>query len=236
MTAGASVEMSGDTVSSNLVHGENRPIGSVFAPTPNNDPYPLGNHAENNQNLRLGAAVRLVGAAASTITRSNITDNAFGVLNTTLDGVTANTAAPVSAMNNWWGLRTGTLTRADSRPGGVARRRGALVDDLQPSGTREPGQRLGRRERELPCRRLRFERCHVLPVSLERPVGHRGRRVPDSRGAGRDRRSAELHVERRPARPEHPDVRLILRDDARQRHDRQRSVGQRRRPRRRPPS
>ena len=54
--------MSGDTVSSNLVHGENRPIGSVFAPTPNNDPYPLGNHAENNQNLRLGAAVRLVGA------------------------------------------------------------------------------------------------------------------------------------------------------------------------------
>src|SRR5580765_13272 len=67
VTAGASLEMSGDTVSSSLVHGENRPIGSVFAPTPNNDPYPLGNHAENNQNLRLGAAVRLVGAAASTI-------------------------------------------------------------------------------------------------------------------------------------------------------------------------
>ena len=33
--------------------------------------------------------VRLVGAAASTITRTNITDNAFGVLNTTLDGVDA---------------------------------------------------------------------------------------------------------------------------------------------------
>ncbi|HVR12231.1 MAG TPA: DUF1565 domain-containing protein, partial [Gaiellaceae bacterium] len=110
VTSGASVEMSGDTVSSNLVHGENRPIGSVFAPTPNNDPYPLGNHAENNQNLRLGAAVRLVGAGTSTITRSNITDNAFGVLNTTLDGVTPNAATPVSAMNNWWGLRTGTVT------------------------------------------------------------------------------------------------------------------------------
>ncbi len=110
VTAGASVQMSGDTVSSNLVHGTNSPIGSVFAPTPNNDPYPLGNHAENNQNLRLGAAVRLVGAAASTITRSNITDNAFGVLNTTLDGVTPNTATPVSAPNNWWGLRTGTVT------------------------------------------------------------------------------------------------------------------------------
>src|SRR6266542_7006645 len=102
--------MSGDTVSSNLVHGTHSPIGSVFAPTPNNDPDPLGNHAENNQNLRLSAAVRLVGAAASTITRSNITHNAFGVLKTTLDGVTPNTATPVSATNNWWGLRTGTVT------------------------------------------------------------------------------------------------------------------------------
>jgi hypothetical protein len=110
VTAGSSVQMSGDTVSSNLVHGTGAPIGSVFAPTPNNDPYPLGNHAENNQNLRYGAAVRLVGAGASTITRSNITDNAFAVLNTGLDGVTPNTATPVSATNDWWGLRTGSVT------------------------------------------------------------------------------------------------------------------------------
>ena len=65
-----------------------------------NDPYPLGNHAENNQNLRVAAGVRLVGAAASSITDSNITDNAFGVLNLKADGSTANTAVPVAATNN----------------------------------------------------------------------------------------------------------------------------------------
>ena len=120
VTAGASVQMTGDTVSSNLVHGTGAPVGSVFAPTPNNDPYPLGNHAENNQNLRLGAGVRLVGAAASTISTSNITDNAFGVLNTTLDGTTTNTATPVVAQNNWWGLRDrhGHAADARARPSG----------------------------------------------------------------------------------------------------------------------
>ena len=110
VTAGASVQMSGDTVSSNLVNGSGSPVQSVFAPTPNNDPNPLGNYATNNQNLWLGAGVRLVGAAASTISGSNVTDNAFGVINTTLDGTTANTATPVAAQNDWWGLRTGTVT------------------------------------------------------------------------------------------------------------------------------
>jgi hypothetical protein len=110
VTAGASVQMSDDTISSNFVHGDGAPVASVFAPTPNNDPYALGPHAENNANLRLGAGVRLVGAAASTIRTSNITDNAFGVLNTTSDGVTNNTATPVQAQNNWWGLRTGAVT------------------------------------------------------------------------------------------------------------------------------
>jgi hypothetical protein len=110
VTGGATVHMSDTTISSNFVHGDGAPVGSVFAPTPNNDPYPLGNHAENNQNVRLGAGVRLVGAVGSTISKNNITDNAFGVLNTTLDGTTANTASPVLAQNNWWGLRTGTVT------------------------------------------------------------------------------------------------------------------------------
>jgi hypothetical protein len=110
VTAGASVQMSGDTISSNLVNGTGSPIQSVYAPTPANDPYPLGDHAENNQNLRLGAGVRLVGAAASAIADSNITDNAFGVLNTTLDGTTANTATPVLARGDWWGLRAGAVT------------------------------------------------------------------------------------------------------------------------------
>jgi hypothetical protein len=110
VTAGASVQMSDDTISSNLVHGEGAPVASVFAPTPNNDPYPLGNHAEHNANLRLGAGLRLVGAAASSITDSNIADNAFGVLNTTADGVANNTATPVQAQRDWWGLRTGAVT------------------------------------------------------------------------------------------------------------------------------
>src|SRR6185436_15612090 len=108
VTAGASVQVSGSTITSNLVQGANAPIGSVFAPTPNNDPFALGNHAENNQNLRLGAGVRLVGAAASSVTRTNITDNAFGVLNTTLDGLGNNAATPVAAQNDYWGLRVGS--------------------------------------------------------------------------------------------------------------------------------
>lgn len=110
VTAGAAVQMSGDTVSSNLVNGTGSPVQSVYAPTPDNDPYPRGDNATNNQNLWLGAGVRLVGAAASSITGSNITDNAFGVINTALDGTTANTATPVAAQNDWWGLRTGTVT------------------------------------------------------------------------------------------------------------------------------
>src|SRR5262249_25014833 len=110
VTAGASVQMTDDTVSSNLVHGDGAPVGSVFAPTPNNDPYSLGNHAENNANLRLGAGVRLVGAAASSITASNITDNAFGALNTGAAGVADTPATPAQAQNNWWGLRAGPVS------------------------------------------------------------------------------------------------------------------------------
>ena len=115
VTDGASVEMTGDTVSSNLVNGTGAPIQSVYAPTPNNDPYPLGDHAENNQNLRLAAGVRLVGAGSSSITDSNITDNAFGVLNTTSDGTTPNTT-PVTATNDWWGLRTGSVSLPNPGP------------------------------------------------------------------------------------------------------------------------
>src|SRR5215468_4476682 len=116
VTDGASVRMTGDTVSSNLVNGTGAPIQSVYAPTPNNDPYPLGDHADNNQNLRLAAGVRLVGAGSSSITDSNITDNAFGVLNTTSDGTTPNTATPVTATNDWWGLRTGNVSLPNTGP------------------------------------------------------------------------------------------------------------------------
>ncbi len=116
VTAGASVDISGSTISSNFVHGANAPIGSVLAPTPNNDPFPLGNHAENNQNLRLGSGVRLVGAAASSVTQSNVTDNAFGVLNTTLNGLANNTATPVAAQNDYWGLRVGSSSASIPLP------------------------------------------------------------------------------------------------------------------------
>src|SRR4029079_8997152 len=108
VTAGASVQITGTTISSNLVHGANAPVGTVLAPTPNNDPFTLGNHAENNQNLRLGSGLRLVGAASSSVTQSNVTDNAFGVLNTTLNGLANNTATPVAAQNEYSALRVGS--------------------------------------------------------------------------------------------------------------------------------
>jgi len=43
VTAGASVQVSDTSISSNFVHGTGAPVGSVFAPTPNNDAYALGN-------------------------------------------------------------------------------------------------------------------------------------------------------------------------------------------------
>ena len=89
ITSGASAQLVDDTVSQNLVHGEGAPTAGT----------PL-----NNSNLALGAGVRLVGAGASSIARSNIVDNAYGVLNLQADGTTANTATPVAAENNWWGL------------------------------------------------------------------------------------------------------------------------------------
>ena len=46
VTAGASAQIAGSTISSNFVHGVHAPVGSVFAPTPNNLPFALGNHAD----------------------------------------------------------------------------------------------------------------------------------------------------------------------------------------------
>ena len=66
----------------------------------------------NNANLPLGAGVRLIGAGASTVHTTNITDNAYGIYNVGLDGTTANTATPVNAENNFWGLRTNATLNA----------------------------------------------------------------------------------------------------------------------------
>ena len=90
VTAGSTATITDNTISANLVHGTAAPAyGS----------------ATNNSNLSQGAGVRLIGAGASVIRRSNLTDNAYGVYNVGLDGTTSNTTVPVSAENNYWGLR-----------------------------------------------------------------------------------------------------------------------------------
>lgn len=90
VTAGSSVAVAETLVSQNLVQG-------TLAPT--------RGAAANNANLPLGAGIRLIGGAASVLSKNNIVDNSYGVFNVQLDGVTPNTAVPVRAENNWWGLR-----------------------------------------------------------------------------------------------------------------------------------
>ena len=192
VTAGASVQISGSTITSNLVHGQNAPIGTVLAPTPNNDPFVLGNHAENNQNLRLGAAVRLVGAAASSVTQSNITDNAFGILNTTLDGFLNNSAAPVAAQNDYWGLRVGSSSAPIPLPTpGPA----VWSNPTAPGATFNPpipeNPVNGASAPDANCPAGIMDRLgDVLPVPRQHAVGHGRRRVADPRGPDRADRSA----------------------------------------------
>ena len=86
-----SASITSSSISQNLVNGTGAPSRGT----------PL-----NNANLRLGAGVRLVNAAASTISRSNIVANAYGVYNVLQDGSSANTTTPVVAEDNWWGLNS----------------------------------------------------------------------------------------------------------------------------------
>ena len=92
VAAGARAAVAGSIVSQNLVQGTDAPVR---------------NSATNNANLRLAAGLRLVGADAanSSITRSNIVDNAYGVYNAAADGA-SDAPSPLSAENNWWGLRS----------------------------------------------------------------------------------------------------------------------------------
>ena len=185
VTAGASIQITGTTISSNFVHGANAPIGSVLAPTPNNNPFALGNHAENNQNLRLGAGVRLVGAAASSVTQSNVTDNAFGVLNTTLNGLANNTATPVAAQNDYWGLRVGSSAAPIPLPTpgpAVWPNTSSPWQHVQPADPGEPGERHSGGGRELSGGHHGLGLGHVLPVSRQHAVGLR------SAASGRSRR------------------------------------------------
>jgi hypothetical protein len=89
VTAGSTAAVTDSILTQNLVNG-------VGAPTRNS--------ATNNANLPLGSGARFIGAGTSTMSSSNIVDNAYGVQSQELDGSTAS-ATPLSAENNWWGLR-----------------------------------------------------------------------------------------------------------------------------------
>lgn len=101
ITAGSSATITDTLISQNLVQGTGAPTRGA---------------ATNNAALSMGAGVRLIGAAATLMNKSNIVDNAYGVYNAQLDGTTANTAVPVKAENNWWGLRTGNVTTGNPGP------------------------------------------------------------------------------------------------------------------------
>jgi hypothetical protein len=127
VTTGARAQITGSLISQNLVNG-------TGAPSRGN-----GTTAGNNPGaLNLGAGIRLIGATMTTppvstgvhrtfntsVTASNITDNAYGALNyqadgttpntgTTADGTTTSTSNVFLAENNWWGLRI----NATSNPG-----------------------------------------------------------------------------------------------------------------------
>ncbi len=173
VTAGASVALTGNTISQNLVHGAGAPTRGA---------------ATNNANLPLGAGVRLVGAAASTAARNNILDNAYGVINVGLDGTTPNTAVPFAAENNWWGLRS-TASATERRPGDLA--------DQQPAVPGEPGQRRERRRR----RGHELDRGRLLPVPQRLAGRHRVRPVRRLRRAAAGRRRRSDRVAQRRPRP-----------------------------------
>ena len=123
LAAGARSAITGSLISQNLVQGTLAPVR---------------NSTTNNANLRMGAGLRLVGgdAANTSVTRSNIVDNAYGVLNLGGDNSTDN-AFSMLAENNWWGLCS---------PVGSSRCNGEPNGNTQPpnngpavSPTRNPG-------------------------------------------------------------------------------------------------
>jgi Bacterial Ig domain len=100
VTSNSTAAMTNSIVSANMVNGTGAPTRSTNT-TPN---------TTNNANLPLGAGVRLIGAGASTFSKNNIVDNAYGLYNVQADGATANTGTPATAENDWWGLRYTSVT------------------------------------------------------------------------------------------------------------------------------
>jgi len=121
VTNNSRVEVTDSLISQNLVNGAGAPARTTW--DSRNGVYVDG--TAGNANLRLAAGIRLAGASLtaystgngqtiySSATRSNITDNAYGVLNLAADGTTDQVGRPTSttrldnlfrAENNWWGL------------------------------------------------------------------------------------------------------------------------------------
>jgi hypothetical protein len=119
VTSGARAKISDSLISQNLVNGTGAPTRTTIAANGTITP-----NATNNANLALGAGIRLVGAGLtsysssngqvilSSATTSNITDNAYGVLNLAADGTTTATGSPTAtgnlgnvfkAENDFWG-------------------------------------------------------------------------------------------------------------------------------------
>ena len=177
MTAGSSAALTGNTISQNLVGGEGVPVAQLAPPT--------------TRTSRSAAGVRLVGAQASSATRNNIVDNAYGAINAELDGTTPNESVPFAAENNWWGLRPGAGGDApEPRPGDLA--------DDQPAVPGEPRQRVRAARRH----GHELDRGRLLPAPQRRAGRRPDRRVHRLRrpAARRRRRPDRLAVARQVGR------------------------------------
>lgn len=149
VTAGARAQIADSQISQNLVNGSGAPTRETLlipavppsSSNPSGTPAVPATPGTNNQNLPLGAGIRLVGAFMTTppvseglprtyntsVTRSNIVDNGYGAINVAADGTTPNTGTKndtfrnVSnvflAENNWWGLRIATPSDPNANPG-----------------------------------------------------------------------------------------------------------------------
>lgn len=91
--------------------------GSALTMTSGNVTQNLMAGAGSNTAAQLSGAagVRLLGAAASSVTKSNVLENGYGLVNNQLDGTTANTAVPATATNNFWGY-PGTSNASNTGP------------------------------------------------------------------------------------------------------------------------
>ena len=106
VTANARVTVVEPLISQNLVNGTGAPTRSTV-----NGSGVVTANSTNNANLSLAAGVRLQGAALNTLSssvniplssvaNSNITDNAYGVLNLAADGATTQTGNPNATTGN----------------------------------------------------------------------------------------------------------------------------------------